>query len=101
MASKWLKQNNPLYGAVRINDDNLRTLPENDVLPYHVEQVSCDDAQEAVISRYDNLRSDSSNTVVGLQTNFSMLTYFRCCIRHFTHTVVVVSKIRAGSNGYR
>ena len=62
-ALRWLKRNNPLYGAVQIDDENLRTLPENDVLSYHVEHVSSDDAQEAVVSRYDNLPSDSQDTV--------------------------------------
>jgi hypothetical protein len=50
----WLKENNPLYKDVEIDGDNLRSLPENDVLPYHIERVVADDAQETLISRYDN-----------------------------------------------
>lgn len=50
----WLKANNPLYKDVDIHEDNLQQLPEEDVLPYHVECVAPDDAQETLVSRYDN-----------------------------------------------
>ena len=50
----WLKQNNPLYKDIQIDEDNLNALPVHDVLPYHVECVADSEAQEAVVSRYDN-----------------------------------------------
>jgi len=51
----WLKQNNPLYKDVGIEEENLRSLPDEDVLPYHIEHIPRDDAQDTLISRYDNL----------------------------------------------
>ena len=54
-ALSWLKQNNPLYRDVEIDDANLDALPLDDVLPYHVERVANDDAQQALVSRYDNV----------------------------------------------
>jgi len=54
-ALTWLKCNNPLYKDVEIGEENLQSLPEEDVLPYHVERVSRDDAQETLLSRYDNM----------------------------------------------
>ena len=53
-ALRWLKANNPLYKNVEISEGNLNLLSEDDVLPYHVEHVGKDDAQETLTSRYDN-----------------------------------------------
>ena len=50
----WLKENNPLYKDLEISEENLDALPNNDVLPYHIERVESDDAQEVLVSRYDN-----------------------------------------------
>ena len=50
----WLKKNNPLYKDIEINEANLEALPKDDVLPYHIEHVENNDAQEALVSRYDN-----------------------------------------------
>ena len=50
----WLKNNNPLYKDVEISEGNLRTLPADDVLPYHIERVAHDDAQDTLVSRYDS-----------------------------------------------
>ena len=50
----WLKRNNPLYKDIEISESNLDSLPLEDVLPYHVEHVDKDDAQEVLVSRYDN-----------------------------------------------
>ena len=51
----WLKTNNPLYEDIDINRENLHALPEEDVLPYHIERIAPDDAQETLISRYNNV----------------------------------------------
>jgi hypothetical protein len=51
----WLKHNNPLYKSVEINEGNLSMLPLDDVLPYHVEHVVDDDAQETLISGYSGV----------------------------------------------
>ena len=53
-ALAWLKVNNPLYKDIQISEENLQTLPQEDVLPYHIERVAPDDAQEILIARYDN-----------------------------------------------
>ena len=65
----WLKQNNPLYSGIQINTENLDTLPVEDVLPYHVEHVSENDADDAVVSRYDN-QTDDHQSGVGASTRF-------------------------------
>ena len=57
-ALQWLKVNNPLYRDVEISDNNLNTLPVDDVLPYHIEHVVADAAQETLTSRYDNVGED-------------------------------------------
>ena len=50
----WLRTNNPLYKDIEINEENLEALPVEDVLPYHVEHVVDNEAQDALVSRYDN-----------------------------------------------
>lgn len=70
-ALQWLKDNNPLYKDVSISTENLDLLPEENILPYHVEHVPPNDAQEMLESRYDN--------VEGLQ---------KCPDRHFESVVV-------------
>ncbi|EMD36526.1 hypothetical protein CERSUDRAFT_24131, partial [Gelatoporia subvermispora B] len=49
----WLKQNNPLYRGVRIAEEHLQALPEDGVLPYHVERVDPSAAQSSLTARYD------------------------------------------------
>lgn len=51
----WLKANNQLYNKIEIDDGNLQLLPEEDVLPYHVEHIMPDAAQDTLVSRYDNV----------------------------------------------
>jgi hypothetical protein len=64
----WLKCNNPLYKNIEISERNLGTLPEDDVLPYHIEHVAGNDAQETLVSRYDGV-------------NVHHLDSKRCCNR--------------------
>lgn len=54
-ALKRLKEHNPLYRDVCISQENLERLPEEDVLPYHIERLEGNKAQEALESRYDNV----------------------------------------------
>ena len=54
-ALKWLKANNPLYKNIEISEENLNSLPADDVLPYNIEHVVADEAQESLTSRYDNV----------------------------------------------
>ncbi|KAI1782878.1 hypothetical protein LXA43DRAFT_904714, partial [Ganoderma leucocontextum] len=49
----WLRIHNRLYAHVHIDDSNLAALPEDDVLPVHVEHVQPSAAQDALTSRYD------------------------------------------------
>jgi hypothetical protein len=48
-------ENNPLYQDIEISVQNLQSLPVDDVLPYHIEEVEANDAQEVLVSRYDNV----------------------------------------------
>ncbi|EMD32489.1 hypothetical protein CERSUDRAFT_24138, partial [Gelatoporia subvermispora B] len=52
-ALQWLKNHNPLYRHVRIADDHLAALPEDGMLPYHIERVNPSAAQSTLTSRYD------------------------------------------------
>jgi hypothetical protein len=58
----WLKEHNPLYKDVNLSIDNLQSLPEEDVLPYHVENLAADGAQETLVSRYDNMAESQDST---------------------------------------
>lgn len=61
-ALQWLKLHNPLYKDVEISEDNLCSLPNNDVLPYHIEHLPADEAQETLTSKYDNTTHGASPT---------------------------------------
>jgi hypothetical protein len=50
----WLKEHNPLYQDIRINEEGLKNLEENPVLPFNIEHVRSSMANEAVTSRYDS-----------------------------------------------
>ena len=52
-ALKWLKENNPLYIDIEINNDLLDTLDENHILPYHIEHIVPSNTVETLVSRYD------------------------------------------------
>jgi len=59
----WLKDNNPLYKDVEISEQNLDSLPLEDVLPYHIENVADSEARETLVSRYDGLEGQPSPDV--------------------------------------
>lgn len=62
-----MKKNNRLYKDVEVNEDNLRSLPLNDVLPYHIEMVAENDAQDTLTSRYDNMGQGNAPNVSSSQ----------------------------------
>ncbi|KAH9848176.1 hypothetical protein C2E23DRAFT_710873, partial [Lenzites betulinus] len=49
----WLKNNNPLYSTVVIDDDRLAALPLDGILPYDIEHLPSDAAADSLTSRYD------------------------------------------------
>ncbi|KAI1784412.1 hypothetical protein LXA43DRAFT_901726 [Ganoderma leucocontextum] len=52
-ALHWLKDHNVLYKDIRIDHNHLNTLPEDNILPIHVEHVLPTAAQSVLTSRYD------------------------------------------------
>ena len=66
----WLKNNNPLYKDVDIDERNLSALPLEDVLPYHVEHVVKNDAQETLVARYDNADEQRESRPSNSDTHF-------------------------------
>ncbi|RDB20445.1 hypothetical protein Hypma_012444 [Hypsizygus marmoreus] len=59
----WLKAHNYLYSHIVIDHDRINALPENGILPFHVEHVLPSHAQDSVTSRYDGseLEADISD----------------------------------------
>ncbi|KAF5335803.1 hypothetical protein D9611_009612 [Ephemerocybe angulata] len=53
-ALEWLKKNNPLYSEVQINEDCLRALPTDTLLPFHYDNVPEDTRRDAATSRYES-----------------------------------------------
>jgi hypothetical protein len=49
----WLKHHNPLYKDIVINETVLRKIPSNNLLPFHIEHVHPNEAQEDLQSWYD------------------------------------------------
>ncbi|KAJ7650272.1 hypothetical protein FB45DRAFT_730549 [Roridomyces roridus] len=58
-ALKWLKIHNHLYKDVEINEDCLRHLEENPVLPFSIEHIQPNSANEASTARYDSTPAPS------------------------------------------
>lgn len=50
----WLKAHNPLYHDIVINEGVLEHIPIDGLLPFHVEHVLPDEAQDVLQSRYDS-----------------------------------------------
>ena len=69
-ALKWLKENNPLYVDIEINNDLLNSLDENHILPYHIEHIVPSDTVETLVSRYDeNANFDTEFVAPELSVN--------------------------------
>ena len=49
----WLKEHNPLYSDIQINDNVLNSLPENGILPFHIEHVLPNVNGDVLTSRND------------------------------------------------
>ncbi|KAJ7251180.1 hypothetical protein B0H12DRAFT_1202807 [Mycena haematopus] len=52
-ALQWLKVHNPLYKDITLNEPCLRQLEENPVLPFSIEHIHPNAANETATSRYD------------------------------------------------
>ncbi|KAJ6531529.1 hypothetical protein DFH09DRAFT_1409330, partial [Mycena vulgaris] len=53
-ALQWLKLHNPLYKDIKLNESCLQQLEANPVLPFSIEHIRPNAANEAVTSRYDS-----------------------------------------------
>ncbi|KAJ6555791.1 hypothetical protein B0H19DRAFT_1210746 [Mycena capillaripes] len=53
LALQWLKAHNHLYKDIRINEECLQQLEENPVLPFSIEHIRPNAANEASTARYD------------------------------------------------
>ncbi|KAJ3559445.1 hypothetical protein NM688_g341 [Phlebia brevispora] len=50
----WLKRYNPLYRDIEIDHAVIDSLPDDGMLPYHVETVSSSEEADMLVSRYDS-----------------------------------------------
>ena len=57
----WLKTHNKLYHNIVVDETSLKTFPENDIVPVHIEVVDKADAGEILSSRYDEPQNLSQN----------------------------------------
>ncbi|THU76715.1 hypothetical protein K435DRAFT_824518 [Dendrothele bispora CBS 962.96] len=64
----WLRAHNKLYKDVEINDRVLSSLPDNYVLPVHVEHVPTNDTLDTLTSRYDSISAPEQPTASSTQT---------------------------------
>ncbi|KAI1792868.1 hypothetical protein LXA43DRAFT_972217 [Ganoderma leucocontextum] len=60
-ALHWLKEHNVLYKHVNIDHAHVDELPENDILPVHVEHVFPSAAQSVLTSRYDGVQDHTDD----------------------------------------
>ncbi|KAJ7847791.1 hypothetical protein B0H14DRAFT_2583341 [Mycena olivaceomarginata] len=61
-ALQWLKEHNPRYRDITINESCLHFLEENPVLPFNIEHISNNVANETVTSQYDAVQSPDPST---------------------------------------
>ena len=52
-----VEKNNALYHNILLNESVLSSLPENDILPFHVEYMESSYNQHSLTSTYDNVRT--------------------------------------------
>ncbi|KAJ7200369.1 hypothetical protein GGX14DRAFT_310037, partial [Mycena pura] len=50
----WLQQHNPLYKNITLNEQCLQELERNPILPFSIEHIQPNAANEAATSRYDS-----------------------------------------------
>ncbi|KAJ7670908.1 hypothetical protein DFH06DRAFT_898288, partial [Mycena polygramma] len=58
----WLKRHNPLYRNISINEDCLRQLEENPVLPFNIEHLQATSANGAATASYDPTQAPDPST---------------------------------------
>ncbi|KAJ7475562.1 hypothetical protein B0H11DRAFT_1643933, partial [Mycena galericulata] len=61
VALQWLKTHNHLYKDIQINEECLRQLEENPVLPFSIEHIQPNAANEASTARYDSTPAPSGD----------------------------------------
>lgn len=69
----WLQKHNTLYKNITIDQTRLDKLPFDAVLPFHIQHVLPNDAQDGLTSRYDNttnLETDLTEPQVDMQVPF-------------------------------
>ena len=59
----WLKKNNPLYSDIIINEGVLDSLQEEQILPFHIQQVIPSEAAETLTDHYDNRCSGHEESI--------------------------------------
>ncbi|KAF5329099.1 hypothetical protein D9611_014298 [Ephemerocybe angulata] len=62
-ALDWLKSHNPLYKDVIVSGENLNSLPEDDVLPVHIEHIQSTSNIDELTSRYDDPPSTTDTSL--------------------------------------
>ena len=60
----WLKRNNPLYHDVHVDEQRIQDLPEDDIIPVEPELVARSEAQDMLMSRYDNVDPNTEDEVI-------------------------------------
>ncbi|KAI0657855.1 hypothetical protein C8Q70DRAFT_1046102 [Cubamyces menziesii] len=109
-ALQWLKANNVLYKDIIIDNDRIAALPENGILPVHVEHVNSTAADDVLTSRYDGdspeeTRSDSDSSQLDEESGSDENVYARHnnCLEDVEFSKVVITNVdgRLPSNEWR
>ena len=90
----WLKEHNPLYRDVIVDEETLKDLPENDILPVHIQMVDDNTATDILTSRYDQLQSATLDNV---QSDTSPNTIFDSITVTGIDGNVTVNQMRAAA----
>ncbi|THV00096.1 hypothetical protein K435DRAFT_657773, partial [Dendrothele bispora CBS 962.96] len=61
-ALQWLKLHNRLYKDIKINNQVLDNLPDNYVLPVHIEHIPSNESLDTLTSRYDSISAPDHST---------------------------------------
>lgn len=69
----WLKRHNTLYQDIILNETVLDSLPENGILPFHIEHIPSKKNQDSLTSTYDNLRNIKSGENQNNEITFEKL----------------------------
>ncbi|KAF8994110.1 hypothetical protein BDQ17DRAFT_1392458 [Cyathus striatus] len=91
-ALHWLKQNNPLYSDVVIDENQLSTWNTQFVPPFHIQLVDNSKSADCLISKYDN---DNNNEV-----HSSTSDTFESIIVTDTNAIMPAHELRAAALKY-